>query len=204
MGEVKADGAHGGEAQLALLFDRVGGVETLARAAGEAGFLRGQRLGHEALEEALEIGKERIELDGAVARIVLIHQGVIGGQASGSGAQLRLLAHQSDDAFERGQEAVPVALGTQLAPELFGAHGGGGLALDEFGGQAGGADILALELGQSQALVLAFGPGGLDPVGDYGGGGLGMIHAGQVGHGLGALVAATDCHMRGFVGPQNG
>src|SRR5690606_21770783 len=40
--------------------------------------------------------------------------------------------------------------------------------------------------------------------GDFGRSGLGVIHAGKVRHGLGTLVAATDGHMGGFVGAQDG
>ncbi len=206
VGEVEADGPHGRKAELALLVDGVGTVERLARTAGEPGLLHAQGLGDEVLEEALQIGKDAVDVGHAVAGIVLVHQRVIGGQAQGLAAQLGLFAHQRDDAFEGGQEAVPVAARTQLAPQLFGAHGGGGAALDEFGRQAGGVDIAALELGQGELLVGVeiLGLGGLDEVGDFGSGGLGVVHAGQIGHGLGALVAAAHGHMGGLVGTEDG
>ncbi|MCY1544690.1 hypothetical protein D9M68_805890 [compost metagenome] len=61
---------------------------------------------------------------------------------------------------------------------------------------------MPLELGQRERLVFAFGLCCRNPVGDFGRGGLGMIHAGQVRHGLGPLFAAADRHMGGFVRPQ--
>jgi hypothetical protein len=63
---------------------------------------------------------------------------------------------------------------------------------------------LALELGQGEFLVFGFRTGGFDPFGDLGSGGLGMVHAGQVRHGLGALFAAADRHVGGFIGTQDG
>src|SRR3546814_6250217 len=55
--------------------------------------------------------------------------------------------------------------------------------------------ILALELSQSERLILAFWLCRFDPVGDLGRGRLGMIHARQVRHGLGPLLAPAHRHM---------
>ena len=206
MSEVEADGPHGGEAQFALPLDGEGAVERPARPCGKAPLLRGECRGHEVLEEALQIGKHRIDVGSAIARVVLVHKGIITGETGCRRAQRCFLADERHHALQCRQKAVPIALGAQVAPELFGPHGGCGAALDELGGQASGIDIAALELVHSDRLVrrqllLA---GRLDPIGNVRRGGLGVIHAGQVCHGLGPLFAPSDGHMGRFVGAKDG
>ena len=89
--------------------------------------------GDEVLEEGLEPIEHRRDVGGAVAGIVLLHHRVIGLEAERLGAQLGFLAGDGDDALEGGQEAGPVVLGAQLAPELLGAHAGDDLAAHEIG-----------------------------------------------------------------------
>jgi hypothetical protein len=48
------------------------------------------------------------------------------------------------------------------------------------------------------------GLGRVDPVGDFGRSGLGVIHAGEIRHRLGTLVATANRHMGGLVGAENG
>ena len=165
-----------------------------------------QRLGHEALEEGLQVGEDRRDVGGAVAGVELLHQRVIGSEAERVGAQGRFFAHQRHDALEGRLKARPVVLGAQVAPQLLAAHARRRLAFDEFDRQAGQVGVVAAQFGEGRPLLvverLVFGGG--DPVGDFGRGRPGVIHAGQRRHRLGALLAAADGHVRRFIGAEDG
>ena len=205
MVEVEADRFHHQQAELALPVDLIGTLQGFERVPAQALGLMLERHRDEALEEGLEIVEDRGDVGGAVARIELLHQCVIGGELQYFGAALRFLPHQFKHAGQGGRKALPIIVGPQLPPELFGAHGGFDLPLDEGDRETGHVGVLALEFGEREPLVAVklLGCRGLDPVGDLGRRCLGMDHAGQRRNRLGALLAAARGHVGRLVGPQD-
>ena len=161
---------------------------------------------NEVLQKCLQRVEHRRDVGGAVAGVILFDQRVIGVEAEYAGAQSRLFAHQGHDAFQRRQEARPVVLGAQVAPQLFAAHAGFHLALDEFRRQAGEVGIGALQFAQRRLLFLVqrFAFRGSDPVCDLRRGRPGVVDAGQRRHRLGAFFAAAHRHVGRFVGAEDG
>jgi hypothetical protein len=118
-----------------------------------------------------------------------------------------LFAGDTDYFFEGGQEAGPIVLGPQFAPELFGPHAGDDLTAgrNRQRGRSCWCDLRCCSPdGRLLPLVERLFERGGEPLGDLGGGRHLVIHAGEHRHGFGALLPAADGHHHLFVNAENG
>ena len=208
VGEVEADGRHHREPELALPVDRVGARERLQRALGEPLFLHGERLGHEILEEALQLGEHRRDVGGAVAR-----------------DRTAPSAHHRAAGRARRRAAPPPRA---PAPRRLRAPAGSPPSRSSAADRATAARSACVarvcrstnSVGRQVMLVYCrrnsrnaaaccsslsascLGRG--EPVADLRRGCLAMVHAGKRRHRLGPLLAAADRHMGGLVGAEDG